>query len=313
MSVFKLINGDCFEEMSQLVDEGIKFDLILTDPPYGTLKGVTLKGWSDKTTEWDNMLPADKMFCYCEKLLRMKGNLILFSQEPYTSYLRQYKPENLPFIYPLYWFKDHFANNLMCKSAPVSYVEDLSVFRKKYDSDNSHPLRVYAQELLKEMGVSYKDIEKTLGHCKAEHFFYRTGSMQFGLCTEETYNELINVYHIDKLDCYKSYDELKKIDNKWKPKFNFNLNGRKYKSNVFEYKKSYNHYHPTEKPVPLLEDLIQTYTDEEDWVLDFTMGSGSTGVACKNTNRNFIGIELNEKYYNIAEKRMNDTQQKLCL
>lgn len=63
--------------------------------------------------------------------------------------------------------------------------------------------------------------------------------------------------------------------------------------------------HPTQKPVPLLAYLIKTYTNEDETVLDFTMGSGSTGVACKNLNRNFIGIELDEKYFNIAKERIN--------
>lgn len=62
--------------------------------------------------------------------------------------------------------------------------------------------------------------------------------------------------------------------------------------------------HPTQKPVALLEYLIKTYTNEGDVVLDNTMGSGSTGVACVNTNRNFIGIELDEKYFKIAEERV---------
>ena len=62
--------------------------------------------------------------------------------------------------------------------------------------------------------------------------------------------------------------------------------------------------HPTQKPLPLLEYLIRTYTNENDTVLDFTMGSGSTGVACKNLNRGFIGIELDKKYFQIAEKRI---------
>ena len=65
-------------------------------------------------------------------------------------------------------------------------------------------------------------------------------------------------------------------------------------------------YHPTQKPVALLEYLIKTYTNEGDTVLDNCMGSGSTGVACVNTNRNFIGYELNEKYFEIAEKRINE-------
>ena len=65
--------------------------------------------------------------------------------------------------------------------------------------------------------------------------------------------------------------------------------------------------HPTQKPVPLLEYLIKTYTQENEIVLDFTMGSGSTGVACKNTNRSFIGIELDENYFNIAKTRIEST------
>lgn len=62
--------------------------------------------------------------------------------------------------------------------------------------------------------------------------------------------------------------------------------------------------HPTQKPVELLEYLIETYTQEGETVLDFTMGSGSTGVAAKNTNRKFIGIELDDKYFEIAKKRI---------
>lgn len=65
--------------------------------------------------------------------------------------------------------------------------------------------------------------------------------------------------------------------------------------------------HPTQKPVALLEYLIKTYTNEGDLVLDNCMGSGSTGVACLNTNRNFIGIELDENFYDIAKNRIDNT------
>ena len=65
-------------------------------------------------------------------------------------------------------------------------------------------------------------------------------------------------------------------------------------------------FHPTQKPVALMEYLIKTYTNENETVLDFTMGSGTTGVACKNLNRNFIGIELDETYFNIAKKRIGE-------
>lgn len=71
--------------------------------------------------------------------------------------------------------------------------------------------------------------------------------------------------------------------------------------------------HPTQKPLKLMEYLIETYTQENETVLDFTMGSGSTGVACKNTNRNFIGIEKDEKYFNIAVSRIKGTESKTKL
>ena len=67
--------------------------------------------------------------------------------------------------------------------------------------------------------------------------------------------------------------------------------------------------HPTQKPVELMEYLIKTYTNEKETVLDFTMGSGSTGVACVNTFRNFIGIEMDDNYFNIAEKRIEEAQE----
>ena len=67
--------------------------------------------------------------------------------------------------------------------------------------------------------------------------------------------------------------------------------------------------HPTQKPVALLEYLIKTYTNENETVLDFTAGSFSTGVACINTNRKFIGVEMEEKYFNIGVNRMSDTEK----
>lgn len=72
----------------------------------------------------------------------------------------------------------------------------------------------------------------------------------------------------------------------------------------FSTDKQKNNLHPTQKPVKLLEYFIRTYTDENQTVLDFTMGSGSTGVACKNLNRNFIGIEKDGKYFQIAKERI---------
>ena len=90
-----------------------------------------------------------------------------------------------------------------------------------------------------------------------------------------------------------------------------NNKGTRYPSSVQLFSNGNNHnIHPTQKPVALLEYLIKTYTNEGDLVLDNCMGSGSTGVACKNTNRNFIGFELDKAYFNIAKERLegrNDT------
>lgn len=83
-------------------------------------------------------------------------------------------------------------------------------------------------------------------------------------------------------------------------------NGERYPIDVVEFEKDSDKLHPTQKPVALLEYLVKTYTNEGDIVLDNCMGSGSTGVACKNTNREFIGIELDEQYFEIARNRLED-------
>ena len=85
------------------------------------------------------------------------------------------------------------------------------------------------------------------------------------------------------------------------------INGKR-DSNVFEYKKTGNKLHPTQKSVDMTEYMLSKFSDEGDTILDPFMGSGTTGVACVNTNRNFIGMELDEDYFKIAEKRINDTK-----
>jgi len=87
-----------------------------------------------------------------------------------------------------------------------------------------------------------------------------------------------------------------------------NFNNDYYPSSIIEFSnaRQKGKQHPTQKPVPLMEYLIMTYTNENETVLDFTMGSGSTGVAAKNTKRNFIGIEQDDKYFEIAKQRINN-------
>jgi site-specific DNA-methyltransferase (adenine-specific) len=88
-----------------------------------------------------------------------------------------------------------------------------------------------------------------------------------------------------------------------------------YPTNLIEFSFEQKPIHPTQKPISLMDYLILTYSNENDTILDNTMGSGTTGVACVNTNRNFIGIEMDEKYFEIAEKRINDaiTHKQLTL
>ena len=129
---------------------------------------------------------------------------------------------------------------------------------------------------------------------------YHLNSQSKTLLREKHLNDF---YNFDK-----TKNELKEIYNQYKNEFAsvFNLwEGNKYKSNILKYKKDYNGYHPTQKPILLLEDLIKTFSNENDLVVDLAMGSGSTGVACKNTNRSFIGIEKDENYFKIAEQRIN--------
>lgn len=81
-------------------------------------------------------------------------------------------------------------------------------------------------------------------------------------------------------------------------------NGERFPLTIIQFNRDKEKIHPTQKPVALMEYLIKTYTDEGDLVLDNCMGSGTTGVACRNLNRNFIGMEMNEEYFNIAKKRI---------
>ena len=84
----------------------------------------------------------------------------------------------------------------------------------------------------------------------------------------------------------------------------------RYPKSVLKFKHDKQKFHPTQKPVELLEYLIKTYTNEREIVLDNCMGSGSTGVACINTNRKFIGIELDDKYFEISKSRLNEAAEK---
>ncbi len=308
---YQIYNEDCFETFKRIPDGSV--DMILADPPYGTVNGVAagdvehgMKG----RTGWDVKLNTADMLAECNRILRPNGALVLFAQDPYTSELITGAHGNLPFSYRYTWLKDHFANALIAKKAPVNYTEDVLVFFKKYDTLNQHPLREYSARVLAHIGKSSKEINADLGHQKADHFF-RVDSTQFGLCTEQTYNQLIEVFGFNSCEWFLPFSDLVEIDRRFARRFNL-PHGEKFKSNVLKYRKDYTGHHPTQKPVALLSDLVETYTNEGDTVLDFTIGSGSTGVACGNLNRKFIGCDSDKEhgYFQIAQQRIKAAYQK---
>lgn len=299
--MLKLYKGDCLIESDKI--ESGSVDLILTDLPYGNMKNAP-STWDKSKTEWDTTIHPKKVYEIANRILRKKGKMILFSQEPYTTKLITEAIPNIPFGYRATWEKDNFANALCCNKNMVSFTEDVLVFSKNNEFEGLHPLRPYFKEVFEFIGGTKKYVMEVVGQ-RADHVF-RFKSSQFDLCTLETYKDLIKYFEINKMRGFKEFDYLQNIDNGFKNKFAsiFNLwEGKKYKSNILKYKKDYDGHHPTQKPVLLLEDLIKTFSNEKDLVVDLTMGSGSTGVACKNTNRRFTGIEMNDGYYEIACER----------
>ncbi|MBU8597347.1 site-specific DNA-methyltransferase [Alkalihalobacillus clausii] len=320
----RVYNEDCLIG-SERIESG-SIDLILTDLPYGTVaslgeSGSVNHGMKGKTA-WDMPIEPSKIYKIANRILRKNGKMALFSQEPYTTRLITETIPNVPFSYRMIWEKDHFANSLIAKKAPVSYYEDVLVFNKnhqKHDFEGVHPLRSYFEKVMKFIGLTKKQIIDSIGQ-RADHTF-RTGSTQFSLCTERTYNELTHVFKINEMVGFIEYADLKRIDVEYRQdlvkRMNeefpsvFNLwEGGKFKSNILRYKKDYDGYHPTQKPVLLLEDLIKTFSNEGDTVVDLTIGSGSTAVAAINTDRNFIGFELEKEYVDIANKRIAEAIEK---
>ena len=304
---FDLIKGDTIIENEHIKDGSV--DLILTDLPFGTVTNIansdTVKHGMKGKTEWDNVIDTDKIMAIANRILRKNGKMVLFAQQPFTTELISKAVANVPHNYNMIWEKDHFANALTAKKAPLNYYEDVLVFSKTHDFEGIHPLRPYFKKVFDYIGHTKKTIIERIGQ-RADHTF-RFNSSQFSLCTKETYDALIYHFCIDDMQDFRSYEDIAKESDNMDSTFNL-WEGNKVKSNILKYKKDYDGHHPTQKPVLLLEDLIKTFSNENDLVVDLTMGSGSTGVAAKNTNRNFIGIEKDEKYFNIAVSRIKGTK-----
>lgn len=235
---YKLYNGDCLEVMDKLIDEGVKFDAIITDIPYGTTN-----------CKWDSVIPFEPMWDRLNELIKPNCAICLFGSEPFSSALRMSNIKN--YKYDWYWDKVRGVGHLNAKKQPMKNIETISVFNEK-----------------------------------------------------GKYNPQMR--HRDKPRKSKNNNTQQVYGNS-KENFEGDILDKKYPIHLIQFSKSSNKdmkYHSTQKPILLMEYLIKTYTNENDLILDFTCGSGSTGVAALNTNRRFVGIEKEEKYFNIAKERM---------
>jgi len=236
-----LYRGDCLEVMDRLIEDGVKVDSIITDPPYGTT-----------ACKWDSVIPFDEMWLRLNKLIKPNGAIVLFGSEPFSSALRMSNIKN--YKYDWVWNKRLAGNVFLAKSQPMKIHENILVFNSSKES--FYPIKTDLEKVR-----NYKD-----KYGGGESF----GKKGTG----------------DKVHTTKGKN----------PKSIIDISNANRKGNT----------HPTQKPVALMEYLIKTYTNENELVLDFTMGSGTTGVACKNLNRDFIGIELDEDYFKIAKERINE-------
>lgn len=248
---YKLYNGDCLAVMDKLIEQGVKVDAVITDPPYGTT-----------ACKWDIVIPFDEMWNRLNKLIKPTGAITLFATEPFATKLRMSNLDN--YRYDWYCIKTKPSLYQHAKNRPMRAVENACVFSKSkwgHKSQLKDKRMEYNPQGISSIGV------KTV-----------TKNFNAGGVVGERPNQIGKQY-----EAFTGFPtdalEFKSITGK-------------------------SCLHPTQKPVDLLEYLIRTYTNENDLVLDFTMGSGSTGVACINTNRKFIGVEINEKYFNIAKDRI---------
>ena len=259
----KLYQGDCLEVMDKLIEQGVKVDAIITDPPYGTT-----------ACKWDSVIPFDAMWERLNKLIKPTGAIVLFGSEPFSSELRMSNIKK--FRHEWYWNKINAGNFVQAKNHPLKIVENIMVFSKNKVNYNPQ-MNINTEEYTKKLKAKHKNKKESSMTQTVEDKYFTMASGKFKIQTDESVSYPKNILTVSK--------------------FSNECNSR-------------NRVHPTQKPVELLEYLIKTYTNEGELILDFTAGSGSTGVGCINTNRRFIGIELDEGYYNIAKERIEEAVKK---
>lgn len=296
-------------------------DFICIDPPYGKTNGMMLSGQKERI-DWDNEIDWENMFHRFNKVIKLGGTICVFGQQP--TYSKMVLANKKEFKYELIWLKNNAAQGFHANKMPLCFTENIAVFihkeqknfkrtfnniaTKKQIDKSKYFCRWYAQTIFDWIGISRRQIHEQMGHRKLEFFFCYTGK-QFGLLSFPLYEQLIQKFAINKCPDFISYEELK---SRWnlerKVNYGIKLDSSVYSqtlSNVLSFSKENEYLHPTQKPVLLMEALIKMFSNPGDLVLDCFMGSGSTGLACLNLGRRFIGSELRGKYFEIAQKRLH--------
>lgn len=216
---------------------------------------------------WDAVLDLEQLWTQYKRIISNIGAIILFGQEPFSSVLRMSQIDL--YRYDWIWEKQRPSNFQQMGYQCGRVTENIMVFSKAK--------AVYSGKT-KETMTYYPQMEVREKPRKAP---------------KNTIQGKNNILH--------NYNGSRDITEK-------RIYTEKYPINILKYNtvEGKNRVHPTQKPVELLEYLIKTYTKENDLVLDNCMGSGSTGVACKNLNCNFIGIEKDDKYFEIAKERIEN-------
>ena len=318
MKNIELYCGDCLEIMKNIPDKSI--NLVLIAPPYNIGK--------DK---WDKWKTVDKyvefmrkVFLEIQRVLKDNGSFYFFHNDFLQIVeLQNWINKNTRFVFKslITWNKTNFKKFAWTNRDPdkcydrnwfpnVEYIlyytfqDETGLNKVKLDVNNFKSLRDYFKNIHKELNIPKKEIIKKVGQ-KADHCF-RYNSSQWDLPTEETYNDLINIFAINKLSNFRTYESLREEYESLR--YTFNL--KEVQDNIsciWEIKEhNSGKLHSCQKPLTILEKIIKTSSNENDVVLDCFMGSGSTGVACKHINRKFIGIELDEKYFEIAKNRIEN-------
>lgn len=322
----QLLHGDCFELLGTIQDNTV--DMVLCDLPYG----LTDADWDAET------LDLKKLKEEYLRVLKQNGVIVLFSIQPFTTdIMRIFKPY---YSHTWYWKKNMISGGIFAQVQPMRCVEEIHVFRNSVHTNNKGQFprtRAYMIDARERSGLSTKNLRELLGNGMASHYF--TMGEQFTLPTPAayeklrstgffplTYEDLKALYESEKprpedIELRYYPQGLKKLEtpiiksapaNSEVYKNKKNVNPQEftgYPNNFLEYDSETDRVHPTQKPVALLEYFIKTYTRERETVLDNCMGSGSTGVAAVNTGRDFIGMELDKKYFDIASERITKARK----